>query len=171
MAKGYEQVCGILTGDKNQALGVHNPNDFNAYQPDVIIINLGTNDGGAFNSPAYLDEETGIVYKQRMEEDGTLKEEDLEKFQAAVVSFLEKIRTYNPNSHLLWVYGMLGNVMQPGIEKAMNQYKEKNQDGKVSFLALPEMTEEGTGSRCHPGLICHQISAKIIVEELRKILK
>lgn len=114
----YEKVCGLLKGEKNKALGALNENDFSSWQPDAIVINLGTNDGGAFNSPEWKDVETGKVYKQRLNEDGTYDEEDLRHFKNAVVAFLNKIRKYNPKTELLWAYGMLGTPMLSSIEEA-----------------------------------------------------
>ena len=39
----YEKVCGLLTGEKNAELGAHQLNDFTAWQPDYVFVNLGTN--------------------------------------------------------------------------------------------------------------------------------
>lgn len=73
----YEQVCGMLTGKRNEALGALSDHDFTSWRPDVVVVNLGTNDGGAFYSPAWTDPTSGKVYKQRLNEDGTFNEEDL----------------------------------------------------------------------------------------------
>ncbi|URJ59340.3 SGNH/GDSL hydrolase family protein [Paenibacillus polymyxa] len=43
----YEQVCGVLTGERNEALGAFSDHDFTSWQPDVVVVNLGTNDGGS----------------------------------------------------------------------------------------------------------------------------
>ena len=91
----YEKVCGLVTGEKNEVLGAFNENDFDSWQPDVVVVNLGTNDGGAFNSPEWKDEVTGETRKQRINEDGTFNEKDLEDFEAAALHFIIKLRKYN----------------------------------------------------------------------------
>ncbi len=40
----YTQVCGVAMGQRNAALGAQQENDFAAWQPDAVIVNLGTND-------------------------------------------------------------------------------------------------------------------------------
>ncbi|KAF6590638.1 GDSL family lipase, partial [Paenibacillus sp. EKM208P] len=32
----YEQVCGVLTGERNEALGAFSDHDFTPWQPDVV---------------------------------------------------------------------------------------------------------------------------------------
>jgi len=167
----YEKVCGLVKGAKNEALGASMLYDFKSWQPDVVVINLGTNDGGAFQSPAWEDPETGKCYKQRLKEDGTFNEEDLAHFKEAVVQFLDKLRKYNPRAELLWVYGMLGTPMLNGIETAIEDYKVKYQDEKVSLLILPDTTIETVGARQHPGRRAHQIAANVLISELKKLLK
>lgn len=44
----YEQICGVLTGERNEALGAFSDHDFTSWQPDVVVVNLGTNDGEPF---------------------------------------------------------------------------------------------------------------------------
>lgn len=105
---GYEQVCGLLTGAKNEALGAFQEHSFESWQPDVVVVNLGTNDGGAFQSPEWKDEVTGESHKQRLNEDGTYHEDDIQAFVDAAEKFLMKLRKNNQHAHLVWAYGMLG---------------------------------------------------------------
>lgn len=166
----YEKVCGVLNGERNTSLGAQQENDFNSWQPDVIVINLGTNDGGAFNNPEWKDEVTGESHKQRRKEDGTLHPEDVLAFENAVIRFLQKLRKYNPNSQLLWVYGMLGNLMEPAICEAVNAYISRTGDQRVSYLSLPDTTDETFGARWHPGKLSHEEAAKVLTEYIRKLL-
>ncbi|WP_138494435.1 SGNH/GDSL hydrolase family protein [Paenibacillus pinistramenti] len=166
----YEKVCGLLRGEKNQALGAGEDNDFAAWQPDVVVVNLGSNDGGAFFTPEWVDRETGRTYKQRLLEDGSFHPEDLKAFEEAVVHFLGKLRTCNPQAQIVWAYGMLGRVMMPAIYRAVDAYMAQSGDRNVSVFQLPNMTEETAGSRSHPGLLAHQEAARALAGYLKELL-
>lgn len=166
----YEKVCGLLTGEKNEALGAFRENDFGSWQPDVVVVNLGTNDGGAFNSLAWKDEVSGETHKQRLNEDGTYNEEDLNSFEEAAENFLTKLRKCNRNAHIIWAYGMLGTPMMSAIYRAVNSYIRKTGDNKVSVFQLPNTTDETVGSRSHPGVLAHEKAAKELTGFIRGIL-
>jgi hypothetical protein len=166
----YEMVCGVLDGERNEALGAHQENDFASWQPDVIVVNLGTNDNGAFYSPQWKDETTGETHKQRLNEDGSFNEEDLSAFEAAAGNFLVKLRKYNKAAHIVWVYGMLGLQMLPAIKRAADAYIKKTGDRKVSVLQLSETTPETVGARSHPGLPAHRKAAEELTEYIKKLL-
>jgi hypothetical protein len=166
----YEQVCGVLTGEKNKALGAFEENDFDSWQPDVVVVNLGTNDGGAFHSPEWKDGVTGETHKQRLNEDGTYNEDDLKSFVDAAENFLIKLRKYNKNAHIIWAYGMLGTPMMPSIYRAVDMYTKKTGDVKVSVVQLPNMTDETVGARSHPGILAHEKAAKELTAYLKEIL-
>ncbi|OMD85925.1 MULTISPECIES: SGNH/GDSL hydrolase family protein [Paenibacillus] len=166
----YEQVCGLLTGAKNEALGAFQEHSFETWQPDVVVVNLGTNDGGAFQSPEWKDEITGESHKQRLNEDGTYNEDDIQAFVDAAEKFLLKLRKNNQHAHLVWAYGMLGIPMMPAIYRAVDVYSKKTGDKQVSVLQLPNMTDETIGARSHPGALAHEQAAKELTGYLKGIL-
>ena len=166
----YTQVCGLAAGEKNALLGADLPNDFQAWSPDIVIINLGTNDSGAFDSPEWKDEKTGKVYEQRRNEDGTYVQEDTDHFIESAVDFLKLVRGCNPKAYILWAYGMIGTAMLPYIQEGIRIYQQDAQDTKISALVLPEMTLEGTGARNHPGTGAHKAAADTLVQEIKKIM-
>nr|WP_275440375.1 SGNH/GDSL hydrolase family protein [Paenibacillus sp. ACRRY] len=166
----YEQVCGLLAGENNQALGAGDQHDFESWQPDVVVINLGSNDGGAFQTPEWRDPVTGKVHKQRLNDDGSYHEEDLTAFENAVDRFLVKLRKNNPKAQLVWAYGMLGSPMMPAIYRAVDRYTKRTGDRMVSILQLPDTTEETIGARTHPGELSHRRAAETLAEYLQGIL-
>lgn len=166
----YEQVCGLLTGARNEELGAHNENAFAAWQPDVVVVNLGTNDDGAFHSPEWLDPVTGERYKQRLNEDGSYHEADLAAFEAAVAGFLGKLRQYNPHAHMIWAYGMLGASLLPAIHRAVAAYVKSSGDQRVTVLQLPDMTAETAGARSHPGLQAHGQTAEALSGYIKSLI-
>ena len=166
----YEKICGLAEGEMNERLGAAKPYDFTSWVPDVIIVNLGTNDASAFSQPAWTDPVTGQTFQQRKEADGTYNTEDLARFKQAVIDFLEMIRRNNPTSHIVWAYGMLGYDLTLAITDAMNTYQRQTGDTNTAFLQLPDTTDETVGSHAHPGEKSHARAAQVVVEYLEKFL-
>ncbi|MDQ0192825.1 SGNH/GDSL hydrolase family protein [Paenibacillus wynnii] len=166
----YEQVCGLLKGEKNEALGALKEHSFTSWQPDVVVVNLGTNDSGAFQSPEWKDEVTGQTHKQRLCEDGSYNEEDLGAFEEAVQNFLIKLRKNNKNAHIVWAYGMLGIPLMPAIYRAADTYMKKTGDKKIYVFQIPNTTDETVGSRSHPGVLAHKKTAQELSEFIVEIL-
>lgn len=167
----YSKVCGPLSGKQNEDLGALEDYPFTNWQPDVIVVNLGTNDNSSFTTPEWKDETTGKTYKLRKNEDDTLNEDDAILIQTSITNFLELLRKYNKNAHILWAYGALNIDLIPSIMNGINAYKEKNKDNKVSFIQFPLMPDEMIGARFHPGVLYHQEMAKCLIEPIKNILR
>lgn len=166
----YEKICGLAGGEKNERLGAGKPYDFGSWEPDAVIVNLGTNDASAFNQPAWEDPITGQTFQQRRNPDGTYHAEDIARLKQAVIDFLGMIRRNNPKSHIVWTYGMLGYDLTFVLTDAMNVYRKESGDSNLAFLQLPATTEEMVGSREHPGEKSHARAAKVLAEYLETVL-
>ncbi len=166
----YEKVCGLLKGEKNSDLGALKEYDFSSWQPDIVVVNLGTNDNGAFHSPQWKDETTGETHKQRLKEDGSYHEEDLQAFEKAIINFLIKLRRYNPKAQIVWAYGMIGIPLMPSIYRAVEAYEKCSGDRRVSVFQLPNTTDETIGARYHPGKAAHEKAAKELAHYLKQYL-
>lgn len=151
LSTGYEKICGVLTGEHNRMLGAAEDYDFSEWQPDAVVINLGTNDGSAFLREDFLH--------------------DLSEFEHAAVALLKKVRHYNPKAEIVWVYGMLGDSMALPILRAIEQYSRLSRDRKVHYVQVPATTPETVGSREHPGIQNHQKAADILSHYLRALLE
>lgn len=146
----YEKVCGVLTGEHNRMLGALEDYDFTRWQPDAVIINLGTNDSVAFANEGFTHERW--------------------EFEEAGVAFLKKVRHHNPKAAIVWVYGMLDNEMNISIVRAIDAYCRQTGDQKVSYLELPAITPETVGCREHPGVKHHRLAAEVLSAYLQKII-
>ena len=166
----YEKICGLAQGEMNEKLGASKPYDFGSWKPDAIIVNLGTNDASSFNQPMWTDPVTGQTFQQRRETDGSYNQADLLRFKQAVIRFLSMIRKNNPDSHIVWCYGMLGYDLTFAITDAMNSYQKETGDSNLAFLQLPNTTDETVGSHAHPGEKSHARAAKVIIEYLQPVL-
>ena len=165
----YEAVCGLVQKNSpvDKAFGTSEPYDFAKWQPDVIVVNLGTNDATSFNQPPIYNPDDGQTYKMRLNEDGTKNREDELKIEKAVVAFLEMLRKNNPKAHIAWCYGMLGSDLNLTLTEGINTYREKTKDENVSFFQLPNTTMETFGAHMHPGLKSHENATKALTDYLR----
>ena len=165
----YEQVCGLLSGDRNEKSGAKQLNDFSAWQPDVVVVNLGTNDAAAFDQAEWIDEKTGESFKQHKNEDGTYNIEDIKRLQTAIIAFLCKIRKYNSKAYIFWCNGMLGTPIFQEIQEAVLTYQLQTGDEKITLIQLPECNDATMGARSHPGPLSHGQAAEILIKEISKI--
>ncbi len=160
MPEIYDKVCGVLNGRKNFELGANELHNFSKWQPDIIVINLGTNDDSAFNQTEFIDE-FNVSHKLEFE-----NENHKNKFIKKAETFIKNVRENNKNAHIVWCYGMLGTRLKPLINEAILNCKDDN----IDFLLLDEMTENTVGSLNHPGQKNHaQASEKLIkyIENLK----
>lgn len=159
----YAPVCAVAGGEKDLALGSQHPNDFAAWSPDAIVVNLGTNDVNAMTISAWHGPD-GTRFKQ---EDTPLCRKLIED---AAVDFLCQLRRLNPKSKLVWAYGMVYSTLQTELENAVARFRAETGDENTYYIALPAVTPETTGSRLHPGPACHRQAAETAAAFLREIL-
>lgn len=159
--KIYGQVCGPLEGERNRALGCQDAYDFSSWQPDAVVVNLGTNDAGARRQPAYTDPASHTSFRQTGEGAGQAM------LRRGAVDFLKELRRRNPNAWLVWAYGMLGRELARELWEAVNEYKKETGDQRAAFLLLPATTEETMGSRGHSGKKAHAQAAEVLADFLK----
>jgi len=118
--------------------------DFTKFPNDVVVINLGTNDGG---------------YQAESKHDEYIQE---------YTKFLGLIREKNPNAYIICTLGMMGGEgLYPLIEKSITLFG----DEKVFSFFLPNQDpEDGIGSQYHPNWVTHAKDAKIVAQKIREIL-
>lgn len=143
----YEQVCGFLTGENNRQKGAVCTYDFEKWQPDAVVINLGTNDDNCC--------------KDRIEH---------EKVAQCTAGFLKTVRKCNPDAHIVWAYGMLGYKMAEFLQNGIEMYQKESNDKKVYFLQLSDTTDATVGARLHPGKNSHLEAKNAICTLLHGIL-
>ncbi len=170
LPKYYRQICSLMFSEKNERLGGNREHDFKSWQPDFVIVNLGTNDASSFEQPEWVDEKTGERHKMRKEPDGSYCKEDILCLQKAVKDFLHTLRECNPNAKIIWCYGMLGINLQLELCGAVSEYVSETGDRNVSYLQLPNTDDSNVGSRSHPGYLCHKQAAEVLSKYIRTLM-
>lgn len=124
----------------------HNPTveyDF-ARQPDVIVINLGTNDESEAN--AQLPEE---------------------EFRRGLYDFLKEVRQYHPDAQILYTYGLVRVKLSKAIEEVVQQL-QKEGDEKIHYLQL-EQCQKWELNLNHTVATAYPSRGEAIIDKIRSI--
>ncbi|MGN0168178.1 MAG: GDSL-type esterase/lipase family protein [Acetatifactor sp.] len=123
--------------------------DFSRFVPDIILINLGTNDSSWCKD-----------IRDRKD-----------NFRDRYVEFLKEIRENNPGAQLLCMLGTMDQRLLKEVESAVGIFAGTQKDEKVHFLALPpQSAEDGYVGQFHPSVLTHRKTARLVVDEVRRIM-
>lgn len=139
LPKYYGEVCSVAN-----RFGGERKWDFKNFEPDWVIVNLGTNDQNPCQS----------------------RPDIADIFEAGVISFLTKIRENNPKAKIVWCYGMIGHILAERLQKAVDAYKKQSGDKAVQYILLPEIDMEKTGALSHPTEIQQQEAAEYLRSQI-----
>ena len=120
--------------------------DFDRYVPDIIVVNLGSNDS------SYCRD-----IKERHE-----------AFRDAYARFLGYIGEHNPSSHVLCILGTMDRSLCPDVEEAVMMMN----DDRFHYLGLPlqEKDIDGIGADFHPSPATQRKTAETVSAEIRRIM-
>ena len=122
--------------------------DFGAFSPDVVVVNLGTNDGGWINLEPSLP-----------------TEEKIRLVIDCYAKFLHTLRETYPNAAILCTIGLLESNATPYVQQAVEQAQDEGVE-RLSFLKLPAAETFGAG---HPSLEAHCKGAAVLIDALKQI--
>ena len=123
--------------------------DFTKRQPDIIVINLGTNDD------SYTLE------------DSTKQEEYAREY----TNFLLKIRSKNENATILCTLGIMGDRLFPYVEKAVQDYQELTGDTNIYAMKFDvQLESDGYAADWHPTEATHEKAAKKLTAKIQEIM-
>ncbi len=157
----YDQICGVLHGKTNRSLGASEAWDHRSWEPDVIVVNLGTNDGISFAGDGC----------------GCVPELHRAGLRSAVRDFILHLRKVHPRSLIIWGYGMIGTYYSECLEReivevlssAVEEAKNILEDENICYVQFPAMKLEELGSRSHPGERTHERVAQFLVDTIRSL--
>lgn len=123
--------------------------DFSGRQPDVVVINLGTNDD------SYTKTET----------------ERQEEYAAEYVNFIKIIREKNPDAKIVCTLGVMGDRLFEYVQKAADDYTAETGDKNVYTMKFDvQSPDDGYSADWHPSITTHDKAAAKLAEEIKKIL-
>lgn len=169
----YENICSLQSSDFAESLGSTQKYDFGV-KNDFVVVNLGTNDNGAFDQAPWKDE-NGVEHPLHKTADGKACKEDGNVVKQGVINFLKLIRSHNPSAKIIWCWGMIKiSTVTDFILEGIKEYKEESGDKSVFYIELDSMDElevlpEDKGSRGHPGPKTHTMAAEKLTELIRSL--
>ncbi|MCM1022894.1 MAG: GDSL-type esterase/lipase family protein [Prevotella sp.] len=123
--------------------------DFTVRRPDVVVVNLGTND----------DSYTGSDEERQLE------------YSAAYVEFLKTIREKNPDAKILCTLGIMGDRLFEYVQKAADDYTAETGDKNIYTMKFDvQSPDDGYSADWHPSVTTHDKAAAKLSEEIKKIL-
>jgi len=123
--------------------------DNRIFKPDLIVINLGTNDASYTKN-----------IKERIDE-----------FIKGYYKLLEQVRNCNPKSEIICGLGTMGNELCPAIETAVTTFKAATKDRNIHLLSFPiQLESDGIGIDWHPSLKTQYKVSRELISKIKEIM-
>lgn len=120
--------------------------DFTLFVPDIIVVNLGTNDASYCK-----DAKKRALYRKRY------------------LEFLHTIRHHNPKADIVCTLGVMGTELNASVEAVTESFRSAG-DTNIYYLPLPEQhPEDGYVVDYHPSRLTHQKTAEYVAAFLKNI--
>lgn len=117
------------------------------FVPDLIAINLGTNDASYTRGKNIR--ETAFIEKY--------------------IEFVHRIAREYPDAQILLQYGLMEKTLLNAVHTVADSCREKGI--KCSFLSLPILNEtDGIGTGGHPSFLTHKKTAEIVRDKIAEIM-
>ena len=146
----YYEKLGFTYGGFGDIMPQETDWDFSLYKPELIVINLGTNDDSYCGS----------------------HEDRKQAYVEGYVEFLKTVRKDNPDARILCVLGIMGDNLYPSVEEAVSRYTEETGDSNISAFHLEpqDQAEDGLVADYHPTEKTHTKASEALTAEIRSIM-
>lgn len=121
--------------------------DEKRFSPDVIVVNLGTNDASFVRD---IDERKS-------------------QFTSSYRYFLENIHARSPFAKIVCCLGVMGQTLFEDVEKAVFLFKKDFPSADVDLLEFPvQLEEDGIATDWHPSAKTHEKMSGLLIRKLLK---
>lgn len=118
-------------------------------QPDLIVINLGTN-----------DDSYTLDFADRQED-----------YRKTYTEFLKLVRSRNPQAKILCTLGIMGRRLFPFVEKAVASYSTETGDQNITCLEFDEqLASDGYTANWHPTAVTHRKAAEKLIKHIKELM-
>ena len=123
--------------------------DFSLFQPDFVVINLGTNDASYTNK----------------------KEDRIQEYKEAYISFIKDVRAKNPDAYIICSLGIMGQDLCGAIDDVVKTYMGETSDEKICSLRYAQQSmSDGIAADWHPSEKTHEKAAVTLTAKINSIL-
>lgn len=124
--------------------------DFNKFIPDLIVINLGTNDDSYTKDDADKQAEYAEQY----------------------IVFLKMVRRNNAHATILCTLGIMGDRLYPFLEQAVDDYTKETGDTNLATMKFDvQLVADGYGADWHPSVATHSKAAEKLIPQIKGLMK
>ncbi|MCM1104406.1 MAG: GDSL-type esterase/lipase family protein [bacterium] len=119
------------------------------YQPELIVLHLGTNDDS---------------YVRKIPERQAY-------FAGRYYAFLEQIHEQNPQAAILCALGVMGQNLCEEEERQTRRFAQEHPGVRIGYLVLPEQdAADGIATDSHPSKRTHKKVAAVLTEKIRAFM-
>lgn len=124
--------------------------NFTQWQPDLVVINLGTNDN---------------TWTKGIQERADL-------FGTAYYEFIEQVREANPNAYIICSLGVMGSRLLPEIKEQVALYSANTGDYRITTFEFDyrDGVNDGFGAGFHPSAVTHKKMADKMIPFIEQIM-
>ena len=123
--------------------------DNSKFVPNLIVINLGTND---FSFTKDIKER-------------------IKCFEKGYFKFLKQVREANPSSTILCILGVMGDDLYPAVKKCVTCISREFHDNNIYSMHLnPQSESDGIGTDSHPSLVTHEKLSIMLTKKIKEIM-
>lgn len=124
--------------------------DFNRFVPELIVINLGTND----DSYTQNDKEKQAEYAGQY------------------VEFLKRVRANNAAAKILCTLGIMGDRLYPFVEQAVEVYMRETGDANIAAMKFDvQLAFDGYAINGHPSKATHIKAAEKLISQIKELME
>jgi lysophospholipase L1-like esterase len=123
--------------------------DNSIFEPQLIVINLGTND------TSYTKD-----IKER-----------IASFEAGYYKLLQQVRGSNPKAEIICALGVMGQELCPAIAAAVNKFKAATKEDNLhTHFFDVQLESDGIGSDWHPSLKTQDKMSKTLISKVKSVM-
>lgn len=123
--------------------------DFDAYEPDAVVINLGTND----SSYTRNDENKKAAFTKEY------------------IAFLKQVRSKNPKAVIFCTLGLMGQELYPQIEEAAAAYTKETGDTNITCLEFDvQDMNDGICVDWHPSEVTYEKASDTLADYMSYVM-
>jgi hypothetical protein len=120
--------------------------DETKFTPDIVVINLGTNDASFVRD----------------------KEERRLSYVSSYKQLLEAVHRRSPNAKICCCLGLMGQLLNDSVKEAIERFNKEFPNVKTKMVDFPVQDEkDGIAADWHPSAITHKKAAEQLAKELK----